>query len=73
MEKTELSNTIRVERAKLNITQTDLSKKVGVSLTSISNIESNRQSLSLVLALKMAKLFDVSIHQLFKLKGEEWI
>ena len=51
-----MKNTIRVERAILNITQADLAEKVKVSRQTINAIESNKYVPSTVLALKISKI-----------------
>ncbi len=48
-----MENTIKVERAILNLTQDDLAKKIGVSRQTINSIEANRYVPSTVLALKL--------------------
>jgi len=63
-----MKNTIRVERAILNITQQDLAGKIGVSRQTINAIESNKYVPSTVLALKMARLFKKNVDELFLLE-----
>jgi len=63
-----MKNTIRVERAILNITQQDLAEKIGVSRQTINAIESNKYVPSTVLALKMARLFKKNVDELFLLE-----
>ena len=45
-----MENTIKVERAILNITQDDLAKRIGVSRQTINSNEANRNVPSTVLA-----------------------
>ena len=52
-----MKNTIKVQRAILDITQEDLAKKIGVSRQTINSIEKNRYVPSTVLALKLSKYF----------------
>ena len=52
-----MQNTIKVERAILNLTQDDLAKKIGVSRQTINSIEKNRYVPSTVLALKLSDVF----------------
>ena len=63
-----MKNTIRIERAVMNITQQDLAEKIGVSRQTINAIESNRYVPSTVLALKMAKLFQKKVDDIFILE-----
>ncbi len=66
-----MKNTIRIERAIKNITQQELAEKIGVSRQTINAIESNKYVPSTVLALKMAKLFDKKVDDIFMLeKGD---
>lgn len=62
-----MKNTIKVERAILNITQEQLANKIGVSRQTINSIEKNRYVPSTVLALKMSKLFGKSVNDFFVL------
>ena len=62
-----MENTIKVERAILNLTQDDLSKRIGVSRQTINSIEANRYVPSTVLALKLSELFNKPVNDFFKL------
>ncbi len=66
-----MKNTIKVERAILDLTQEELAKIIGVSRQTISSIEKNRYVPSTVLALKMSKLFDKPVNAFFKLTEED--
>lgn len=63
-----MKNTIRVERAIKNITQAELADLIGVSRQTINTIESNKYVPSTVLALKIAKVFDKPVEQIFELE-----
>ena len=63
-----MKNTIRVERAILNITQAELSEKVSVSRQTINAIESNKYVPSTVLALKIAHVFQKQVGEIFTLE-----
>ena len=65
-----MQNTIKVERAILDLTQDDLAKKIGVSRQTINSIEANRYVPSTVLALKLSDVFSKSVNEFFKL-GED--
>ncbi|WP_339626190.1 helix-turn-helix transcriptional regulator [uncultured Winogradskyella sp.] len=60
-------NTIKVERAILNLTQDDLAKKIGVSRQTINSIEANRYVPSTVLALRLSAVFNKPVNDFFKL------
>lgn len=66
-----MKNTIKVERAKLNLTQQDLADAVGVSRQTINSIEADRYVPSTVLALKIAQVFKTTVNEIFTLeKGD---
>lgn len=66
-----MKNTIRIERAILNITQAELAGKIKVSRQTINAIESNKYVPSTILALKMAKVFKKNVEEIFQLeKGD---
>ena len=63
-----MKNTIKVERAKLNITQQELADKVEVSRQTINSIETQKYVPSTILALKIAAFFKIPVEQLFELE-----
>lgn len=63
----ELENYLKEHRKKLNITQEALAKKVQVSRKSINAVENGVYIPSTVLALKIAKVLECNVHDLFKL------
>lgn len=66
-----MKNRIKVERAIKNMTQEELAGKIGVSRQTINAMESNKYVPSTVLALKIAKLFNKSVEEIFILeKGD---
>lgn len=67
-----LINRVKEFRARLNINQQELGALVQVSRQTISLIERGDYSPSIVLALKIAKIFDVSVEEIFEyVEGEE--
>lgn len=64
----EISNRIKVYRAEFNLTQEDLAKKVGVTRQTIIAVEQNRYVPSLEFALKISKLFNQPIENIFSYK-----
>lgn len=66
----ELENRIRVYRAEHRISQSELAKEIGVSRKTISTIEVGRFVPSTVIALKIARYFDVPVENIFSLKGD---
>ncbi len=66
-----MKNNIRVERAVKNVTQSDLAERVGVSRQTINSIESNKYVPSTVLALKIAKVFNKPLEEIFMLEEND--
>lgn len=66
-----MKNTVRVERAILDITQQELAVAVGVSRQTINSIESGKYVPSTVLALKIAKYFQKPPDAIFMLEDED--
>jgi len=66
-----MQNSIKVQRAIHNMTQADLAEKIGVSRQTINAMESNKYVPSTVLALKIAKLFGVSVEAVFTLEATD--
>lgn len=67
-----MKNSIKVERAKKNITQAKLAELVNVSRQTINAIELGKYNLSTVLALKIAHVFDQSVNNIFQLEEDDW-
>ncbi|MEO5985211.1 MAG: helix-turn-helix transcriptional regulator [Ferruginibacter sp.] len=66
-----MKNNIKVERAIKNLTQEELANKVSVSRQTINAMEANKYVPSTVLAMKIAKLFNKSVEEIFILeKGD---
>lgn len=63
-----MKNTIKVERAKKDITQAGLAEQLGVSRQTINAIEKGKFVPSTVLALKMARLFECKVEDIFLLE-----
>lgn len=60
-----IKNKIKEFRAKNDMKQDELAKLVGVRRETIGNLEKGRYNPSLVLAWNVAKVFDVSIEDIF--------
>lgn len=66
-----LRNTIKVQRAKKDLTQEQLAELVGVTRTTINFVERGRWVPSTILALKIVKVFEVPFEEVFYLdKGK---
>lgn len=66
-----MKNNIRVERAIKNITQAELAELISVSRQTINTIESNRYVPSTVLALKIARVFEKPVEEIFTLEDTD--
>lgn len=66
-----MKNTIKVERAKMDMTQEKLAGLVNVSRQTINSIEKNRYVPSTTLALKIARVFNTSVNQIFILEADD--
>ena len=67
-----MNNTIKVERARNDLSQSALAEKVGVTRQTIYAIETKRFVPSTVLALKLASVLNVKITELFELEDTDW-
>lgn len=67
-----MKNSIKVERAKKNITQAELASLVKVSRQTINAMELGKYVPSTVLALRLASVFDTEVSEIFKLEDNDW-
>ena len=66
-----MKNTIKVERAKQNITQAELAEKVNVARQTINSIEIGKFIPSTLLALKIAAVFQTTVDNIFMLEDKD--
>jgi putative transcriptional regulator len=66
-----MRTTLKVERAKANLTQQDLAEKVDVSRQTINSIETGRYFPSIVLALKISRVFNKTVNEIFVLEEDD--
>lgn len=66
-----LKNRLKEYRARINVNQTEMGKLVGVSRQTISQIERGDYSPSVTLALKIAKVLNVSVEDIFSYEEDE--
>ena len=66
-----MKNSIRVERAIKRMTQAQLSELIGVSRQTIVAIESEKYVPSTVLSLKIARVFDKRVDDIFELEESD--
>ncbi|SFT52967.1 putative transcriptional regulator [Lishizhenia tianjinensis] len=62
-----MKNTIKVERAKKDMTQQNLADEVGVSRQTINSLEKGRYVPSTILALKISEVFNTPVNEIFQL------
>ena len=64
----EVSNSLKVWRAKFDLTQSQLADKVSVSRKTINTLEREIYTPSVTLALKIARVFETTVEEVFNLK-----
>ena len=60
-----MKNYVELYRKELGLTQAEFALKLEVSRQTISSLEKGRYNPSIILAFKIARLFDVSIEEVF--------
>lgn len=63
-----LTTTMKVQRARLDLTQAGLAERAGVTRKSVNAIEAGTMVPSTILALKLAQALGVTVEQLFALE-----
>lgn len=63
-----IKNRIKEYRAKYGMKQEELAKRVGVRRETIGNLENGKYNPSLVLAWNIAKVFQVTIEEIFTIE-----
>ena len=66
-----LKNKLKDYRATLGVNQQEMGKLAGVSRQTISQIERGDYSPSVTLALKLAKLCNVTVEEIFEYEEDE--
>ncbi|MDD2634495.1 MAG: helix-turn-helix transcriptional regulator [Bacteroidales bacterium] len=66
-----MKNTIKIQRAINNLTQEELANKIGVSRQTINSIETNRYIPSTLLAMKISKVFKMTVNDIFELEEND--
>ena len=67
-----MKNSLKVERAKMNLTQAKLAELVGVSRQTINSIEVGKYVPSTLLALRLSQIFEVSVNDIFELEPQDF-
>lgn len=66
-----MKNNIRVERAIKGYTQEELANRVSVSRQTINAMEANKYVPSTTLAIKIARVFDKKVEEIFFLEDTD--
>ena len=66
-----MTNNLKVLRAIKNISQEDLAKQIEVSRQTINAMEKGKYVPSTVLALKLARFFEISLEKVFSLEEND--
>lgn len=67
-----MRNNLKVERAKLSLTQAELAERAKVSRQTINAIELGKYVPSTLLALRLSAIFQRSVNELFELEEGDW-
>lgn len=63
-----MKNNIKELRKQMNLRQEDLANKLGVTRQTINAIENDKYNPTLELAMKLARLFNLHVEEIFKLE-----
>ena len=66
-----MKNTIRIQRAIKEITQEQLAEALGVARITINAVELKKYAPSALLAMRMARFFNVPMEELFLLEDSD--
>ncbi|HGC7250519.1 TPA: helix-turn-helix transcriptional regulator [Streptococcus agalactiae] len=68
---TKIISSLKQVREDIGMTQQELAIRIGVRRETISHLENNRYNPSLEMALKIVKIFDMKIEDIFQLRKED--
>ena len=71
MRESRLKNTLKVQRAIKNLTQQELADRVNVTRKTINTVENGKFVPSTELALKLARVLEVTVEELFMLDDQD--
>lgn len=66
-----MRTTIKMLRARDGLTQADLAKRVGVRRETISFVENGEYNPSLLLAVRISKVFEAQVEEVFLYEDDE--
>jgi putative transcriptional regulator len=64
-------NKIKIYRKKSNFTQEELAKRLNVTRQTINAIENNKYNPTLELAMKLARVLDTTVEDLFEIDYDD--
>ena len=67
-----MKNSIKVERAKKDLTQAELARLAKVSRQTINAMELGKYVPSTVLALRLSSIFETDVNSIFTLEDNDW-
>ena len=67
-----MKNSIKVARARKNLTQAKLAELANVSRQTINTLELGKYVPSTVLALRLSSIFEESVNALFEIEPSDW-
>jgi putative transcriptional regulator len=67
-----MKNSIKVERAKRNMTQAHLAQMAKVSRQTINAMELGKYAPSTILSLRLSEIFEITVNELFQLEEADW-
>lgn len=60
-----MNNKIKQRRLEMGLSQTDLARELGITISWLSKLENDKKRLTLALAARMAKILDCEINYFF--------
>lgn len=66
-----MTNTVKLERTRINLSQQDLAEQVNVSRQTIHSIESGKFMPSYILAIKIAHVLNIPVEELFVVEDKD--
>ena len=67
-----MKNSLRIERAVLNISQQELADKIGVTRATVNAIEYGKYAPSGLVLLKIASICNKHADEIFQLEEKDW-
>lgn len=66
-----MENLVKEKRSEMNLTQDEFATLLNVSRQTVISLEKGKYNPSIILAFKIAKVFNCSIEDVFIYKGDE--